>query len=469
MGTGVSVALHPSQVYEVLKTEALRPRNAQDVAPEDAVEEVKRLRQMISYLAQEEERTARYFKGYKLSHVEDITCDDFCDILFTENELRDQYKFFNETVPFKDVNALGNECIFKEFRYTFSPPPNLKLFMERMLGRDCSMLIWEFSLFNLDVLYLRWPLWKGGCKLTGIIIPEVGTFVEKVYKSSNKAFTSRIMSADEMEKCFYSEQQLRARRDKLSTLVAAATSRKEKEGLLARHKQVSGVCDGAYWLKKIPNCTKKTFRIERFISTLSKYNMKHRLMEMFGGFQFHGTFNRDDGCLDGNGLVALAGGCVKRVDEIVPGDRVCSGKWMAETAVVTCVTRQRGNFEMSRIQANTSPVSPPLFITPFHPIRVDNEQWAFPKNVSDRPTVEKTNTVVYNFVLGNTGNKKTPSIWVNNVECIVLGHLLEDPVVKHKVYGGNEIRQYLQSMPEYPVVDLPSDGFTNLAKQVNGE
>jgi len=96
-------------------------------------------------------------------------------------------------------------------------------------------------------------------------------------------------------------------------------------------------------------------------------------MEMFGGFQFHGGFYRDDGCLGGDGLVALAGGRVKRVDEIVPGDVVCSGRLMAETAVVTCVTRQRGDFKMSKIQT-TTPQSPPFFITPVHPIRLDYDK-----------------------------------------------------------------------------------------------
>jgi len=81
--------------------------------------------------------------------------------------------------------------------------------------------------------------------------------------------------------------------------------------------------------------------------------------------------------------------------------------------------------------------------------------------VSDEPTVEVTNTIVYNFVLNKTANEK-----VNNVECITLGHLLEDLIVKHKVYGGNAIRRYLESLPEYPVIGLPWDGFSDLVKQM---
>ena len=459
MGAGAS-----GPVNHVLKTEALRTQDAGDITTEGALEEVKRLRKIISYFAEMEERnrtrTARNFKRYKLSHVEDISGDAFRGILFAEKNFRDFYY----KIPFKETNLDGNGCECKVLRFTFSPPLKLKPIVERRLGQDCSSLIWEFLAFNLDVLHLAWP-YKGRVRLTGIIIPEVGTFVEKVYKSSNRAFTSRVMTANDIENCFYNKQQLRARRKELKTRVASATSQQEKERLLLSHKRTSGLCDGACWLKRIPDGPEKATLQRHFINTISKHNVRYQLMEMWGGFHFHGGFHRDDGCLGGDGLVALGGGRVKRVDEIVPGDIVCSGRYMTETAVVTCVTRQRGDFEMSKIQT-TTPKSPPFFITPVHPIRLDNEKWVFPKNVSDEPVVEVTNTIVYNFVLNKTANKKAPSIWVNNVECITLGHLLKDPVVQHKVYGGNAIRRYLESLPEYPVIDLPWDGFSDLVKQM---
>ena len=112
--------------------------------------------------------------------------------------------------------------------------------------------------------------------------------------------------------------------------------------------------------------------------------------------------------------------------------------------------------------------SPPVLITPVHPIRFSGEKWEFPKNLG-APIVEIRNTTVYNFVLGEIACKQTPSIWVSGLECIALGHLLEDPAVKHDVWGGVAIRAFLKSKPDYPVVHLPESGFDEFVEQIFGK
>ena len=107
-------------------------------------------------------------------------------------------------------------------------------------------------------------------------------------------------------------------------------------------------------------------------------------------------------------------------------------------------------------------VSSPVLITPEHPIRFCGGKWAFPKNLG-APIVEATNTMVYNFVLGEIACKQTPSVWVNGLECIALGHLLEDPAVKDDVWGDIAIR-VLKSKPDYPIVHLSESGFDELVE-----
>ena len=137
---------------------------------------------------------------------------------------------------------------------------------------------------------------------------------------------------------------------------------------------------------------------------------------------------------------------------------------MAYSAVVTCVTKQHGDFRMCKVPSLMG-VSSPVLITPEHPIRFCGGKWAFPKNLG-APIVEATNTTVYNFVLGEIACKQTPSVWVNGLECIALGHLLEDPSVKDDVWGDIAIREFLKSKPDYPIVHLSESGFDELVEQL---
>ena len=71
MGAGAS-----GPVNHVLKTEALRTQDAGDITTEGALEEVKRLRKMISYFAEMDERYRTYcdrvVSRYSFTNISDV-------------------------------------------------------------------------------------------------------------------------------------------------------------------------------------------------------------------------------------------------------------------------------------------------------------------------------------------------------------------------------------------------------------
>ena len=514
MGAGASsggAGRASSQVGALVQTEVSKPLDASDVGNERALEEVKRLRRLVATLAGEENRKyctggredlpdninfqqkaskddgsgggeekalgkvragrkARdrvCFRKYKLDRVEDITDDDFYGIVFSKTQA--PLSFICESlIPFREPNVDCSDNAFevKKFRFVFTPPQRTKALLEKVIGPDCSHLVCEFLQFNLDAIYLRWPRFHRGSssRLTGIIIPEVATFVEKVYRSSNRAFTGKTMTVEDCRRAFYTKAQLKERGQAFQERLKGAASPGEQGKIREKRARVSGLSDGAIWLQNVRDGGRKHRQLKSFVGTLSRYNVQHGIMKMWGGLAFHGNFDRNDGCLHGDGMVSLADGGFKRVDEIQPGDVVRSGKNRSHSAVVSCVTKQRGDFFMCKVPSPLAG-SPPVLITPVHPIRLCDGTWSFPMNVG-APMVETRGTTVYNFVLGEIACKQTPSVWVSGLECIALGHLLEDPAVKHNVWGGIAIRTFLKSKPDYPIVHLPEDGFDELVEQL---
>ncbi len=81
-----------------------------------------------------------------------------------------------------------------------------------------------------------------------------------------------------------------------------------------------------------------------------------------------------------------------------------------------------------------------LVITPYHPVKLNGE-WVFPINVGQ--TVKQFIDNYYNFVL----EENSPSMIVNGVECICLGHNLQDnTVVSHEYLGTSKVIDDLMTM-----------------------
>ena len=75
----------------------------------------------------------------------------------------------------------------------------------------------------------------------------------------------------------------------------------------------------------------------------------------------------------------------------------------------------------------------PVYITPWHPIRVDGK-WVFPKDyVGGETTIEDTPYVI-NLVL-----EATHIIQVGGYSAVTLGHGFQEDVVRHKFWGGDVI------------------------------
>ncbi|KAI8802515.1 hypothetical protein BJ742DRAFT_832842 [Cladochytrium replicatum] len=79
------------------------------------------------------------------------------------------------------------------------------------------------------------------------------------------------------------------------------------------------------------------------------------------------------GCYDGEGMVPLADGDIKRVKELVKGDVLAHG------AVVECVVYSPLKVPVDTVTLNGVKVSP------YHPAKTPTEtKWSFPITMADR-------------------------------------------------------------------------------------
>jgi hypothetical protein len=145
--------------------------------------------------------------------------------------------------------------------------------------------------------------------------------------------------------------------------------------------------------------------------------------------------NPSGGCFGPETHIQMEDGKGKKITDIGPGDLVAtpSGPAMI-VALVTCGSMKRSQ-PMSKIDD--------LFITPWHPVRVDGT-WRFPADIvgySDRimPTV-------YNLVL-DSGH----IVYAEGVEACTLGHGFTEPVVAHPFFGTERVIEDLRKLPGWSV------------------
>ena len=137
--------------------------------------------------------------------------------------------------------------------------------------------------------------------------------------------------------------------------------------------------------------------------------------------------------------VEMNNGTCKRVDEIKRGDLIKSINERGENdySEVVCVIEteiENARCKLSNIQPNN------LMITPWHPIRINNK-WTFPENIDK--SVERDCEKIYSFILN-----KNHIIYINEIECVTLGHgIKSDDVVSHEYFGNmNKLINDLSSM-----------------------
>eukprot|EP01084_Bolivina_argentea_P303054 523171_1 len=137
--------------------------------------------------------------------------------------------------------------------------------------------------------------------------------------------------------------------------------------------------------------------------------------------------NASGGCFDEYCYVQMNDNKMKYVKDLNIGDIVKNG------FMVKCVVKYK--CKNNKMVLTTLCGYNGLKITPYHPIRVNNE-WVFPVDVWGGVTKEEIGCeYVYNFVLesGHVLN-------VNGIECCTLGHgFQENNVIKHEYFGTDRI------------------------------
>ena len=142
-------------------------------------------------------------------------------------------------------------------------------------------------------------------------------------------------------------------------------------------------------------------------------------------------YNRDGACIHGSCVVAMENGQQKLVKDIIKGDKVLGG--IVELVVRTkCVDNKMLYYQ--------SPSG--LLITGYHPIKYNNS-YIFPCNIFEGNVYESD--YMYSFLLESKNGKRSPTIIINNYECLALAHnIIYDPVAKHEFFGTEKIVDQLK-------------------------
>jgi hypothetical protein len=153
--------------------------------------------------------------------------------------------------------------------------------------------------------------------------------------------------------------------------------------------------------------------------------------------------NQSGGCFHGECMIKMADNTLKQIQDISVGEHVWTPTGSAKVRVVVeCNTYARSQ-PMSQMGK--------LCITPWHPVRVSGE-WKFPANIVSYTS--RLISKVYNFVL-DSGH----IVDVEGVECVTLGHGLQEEGVTHAYFGTDAVIGDLKVQPGW---DIGRPVFKNL-------
>jgi len=159
----------------------------------------------------------------------------------------------------------------------------------------------------------------------------------------------------------------------------------------------------------------------------------------FSGFTFAAPVSmsvyhdHDNPCFDGECLVSMADGTLKKVKHVAKGDSIATTA--LKSAEVVCVVKTH----CYRGKANLVELEGGLLVTPYHPVRKEGK-WHFPCTLNE--VKERECPAVYSFVLGE-GHVMV----INGMECVTLGHgFEEDEVVRHPYFGSQRVVEDLKAL-----------------------
>lgn len=146
--------------------------------------------------------------------------------------------------------------------------------------------------------------------------------------------------------------------------------------------------------------------------------------------------NSGNPCFAHDCTVVLEDGTTTQIKNLKKGDRVLStgGKYVTIRCVIEthCAS---GKSQLVKFQDG-------LRITPYHPMKWNNE-WVFPCLIGD--VVEEECPAIFSFVL-----EEGSSLMINGIECVSLGHGLEEnEIVKHEYFGTEKVVQDLMRSPTW--------------------
>ena len=142
-------------------------------------------------------------------------------------------------------------------------------------------------------------------------------------------------------------------------------------------------------------------------------------------------YDRYGSCIHGSCVVAMENGQQKLVKDIIKGDKVLGG--IVELVIRTkCIDNKMLYYK--------SPSG--LLITGYHPVKYNNS-FIFPCNIFESNVYDSD--YMYSFLLESKNGKRSPTIIINNYECLALAHnIINDPVAKHEFFGTEKIVDQLK-------------------------
>ena len=169
-----------------------------------------------------------------------------------------------------------------------------------------------------------------------------------------------------------------------------------------------------------------------------KCEAQHFDFEDFVKHEIRGE-QRKSTCIHGDCFIETESGARKARD-IRAGDLVQLSD--GSLVKVECALTQRIENQMEMCLIGQ------CWVTIEHPVRINDGEWVLPKDVVTPKTmfVDQVN----NFVL-ESGHH----VVVDGVECITLGHCMDEPQqLYHPVWGTDVIRDFLKTLPGYPNVEI---------------
>ena len=158
---------------------------------------------------------------------------------------------------------------------------------------------------------------------------------------------------------------------------------------------------------------------------------------------FHNSSNV---CFDGSCSALMIDGSYKLVRDIKQGDKIYSSK--GNPAIIKCVIKTKIQSKKTELVC----LEGGLRITPWHPVKINNI-FVFPISMGYANIMDCE--AVYNFVLEDQHIMN-----INGIECVTLGHGLEDnDVVKHEYFGTDRVIKDLEKFSGWKngLVELRSE------------